>query len=52
MGWDFLDASTGALLYHRDYLIQRNLIRAISSKGVESDYCAVSYDPATKTFKQ
>jgi hypothetical protein len=52
MGWDFLDASTGTLLYHRDYLIQRNLIRTMSSRGVESDFCAVSYDPVTKTFKQ
>jgi hypothetical protein len=51
MGWDYFD-STGAFLYHRDYLIQRNLLRAKNSNGSESDFCAVSYDPVTKTFTQ
>lgn len=51
MGWDYLDATTGAVLYHRDYLIQRNLLRTFNNKGVETDYCATSYDPVTKTYR-
>lgn len=52
MGWDFVDTNTGSVLYHRDYLIQRNLLRTSNSKGVEADYCATSYDPVTKTYQQ
>jgi hypothetical protein len=52
MGWDYIDASTGLVAYHRDYLIQRNLLRTKNSSGAEADYCATSYDPVTKTFKQ
>lgn len=52
MGWDYLDVTTGNVIYHRDYLIQRNLLRTINSKGVEADYCATSYDPVTKTYQQ
>ena len=37
----------------RDYLIQRNLLRTINpTTGAESDFCAVSYDPVSKTFTQ
>jgi hypothetical protein len=52
MGWDYIDATTGLVAYHRDYLIQRNLIRTVNNRGTEVDYCATSYDPVTKTFKQ
>lgn len=52
MGFDYLDSTTGSVLYHRDFLVQRNLLRTFNSSGTETDYCAVSYDPVTKTFKQ
>jgi hypothetical protein len=52
MGWDYLNATTGAVAYHRDFLVQRNLLRTLNSNGSEVDYCATSYEPATKTFKQ
>jgi hypothetical protein len=52
MGFDYLDSNTGAVLYHRDFLVQRNLLRRLNSNGTETDYCAISYDPVTKTFKQ
>jgi hypothetical protein len=51
MGWDFLD-SNGNFLYHRDYLIQRNLVRTFLKSGWEIDYCATAYDPTTGAFKQ
>jgi hypothetical protein len=51
MGWDFLDG-TGAVMYHRDYLIQRNLIRVILRSGVEVGYCATAYDKDTGHFAQ
>jgi hypothetical protein len=49
MGWDFLD-SNGAVLYHRDYLIQRNLVRVVLRSGVEVGYCATAYDSTTRAF--
>ena len=52
MGWDYFDATTGLVAYHRDFLIQRNLLRTKNSNGTEADYCATSYDPVTKTFRQ
>ena len=51
MGWDFLD-SNGAVLYHRDYLIQRNLVRVVLRTGWEVGYCATTFDPVTRTFQQ
>jgi hypothetical protein len=51
MGWDFLDPN-GAVLYHRDYLIQRNLVRVILRNGFEVGYCATAYDPAAGKFQQ
>jgi hypothetical protein len=51
MGWDFLD-SNGAVLYHRDYLIQRNLIRVVVRPGFEIGYCATAYDADARTFQQ
>ncbi len=52
MGWDYLNATTGTVLYHRDYLIQRNLLRTFNGSGAETDFCATAYDPATKTYQQ
>lgn len=51
MGWDFLDGN-GAVLYHRDYLIQRNLVRVVLKSGAEVGYCATAFDPNTGTFQQ
>jgi hypothetical protein len=49
IGWDFLD-SNGAVLYHRDYLIQRNLVRVKTKTGVTVSFCATAYDPASGRY--
>ena len=51
MGWDFL-GSNGAVLYHRDYLIQRNLFRYVVRPGLQVGYCATAYDPGAHTIQQ
>ncbi len=51
MGWDYFDGS-GAFLYHRDFLIQRNLLRTNTRSGFRVDFCATSYDPASGAAQQ
>jgi hypothetical protein len=51
MGWDFYSPK-GVLLYHRDFLIQRNLVRVFTARGTQVNYCATGYDSTTGTFQQ
>ncbi|MGZ4961363.1 MAG: hypothetical protein ACXWIU_02395 [Limisphaerales bacterium] len=51
MGWNYFDGN-GVLLYHRDFLIQRNTVRVFTKTGFQVNYCATSYDPATGRFEQ
>lgn len=51
MGWDFYDGN-GAFQYHRDFLVQRNLVRVFTPAGMQVNFCATSYDSATGTFQQ
>ena len=51
VGWDFYDRN-GALQYHRNFLIQRSLVRGYTKTGMQVNYCAISYDPATGNFQQ
>jgi hypothetical protein len=51
MGWDYFDGN-GTLLYHRDFLIQRNIVRTTTKSGMPVNYCATSFDPETGKFNQ
>jgi hypothetical protein len=51
MGWDYFDGG-GSFLYHRDFMIQRNTVRVFAKSGLQVNYCATSYDPATGKYNQ